>query len=403
MAQRALILMMDSFGIGAAPDACHFQDQGSNTFGHLASWSLAQRGRPLLLPNLEELGLGGAARDATGTLPTGFLKRDGFTGLYAAAAERSKGKDTPSGHWELAGVPVLFDWGYFPKTVPSFPPELTQALIEQGGLPGILGNCHASGTEIIAELGDEHVASGKPIVYTSADSVLQIAAHEESFGLERLLTLCKLARTLVDPYNIGRVIARPFTGPSGSYRRTPNRKDLAVPPPAPTLLDKLVERGSHVLAIGKIGDIFAHRGISRVIKADGNEALFDATLAALDEAGDGDLIFTNFVDFDQSFGHRRDPGGYADALEAFDKRLPELYAKLQPGDLALITADHGCDPTWIGTDHTREYVPLIFFGPGLAPNLAGVSGGRRESFADGGQSLAQHLGLPPLEAGRSLL
>jgi phosphopentomutase len=351
------------------------------------------------LPHLEDLGLGAAAREATGKLPSGFLKRDDFTGLYAAAAERSKGKDTPSGHWELAGVPVLFDWGYFPKTVPSFPPELTQALIEQGGLPGILGDCHASGTEIIAELGDEHVASGKPIVYTSADSVLQIAAHEESFGLERLLTLCKLARKLVDPYNIGRVIARPFTGTSGNYRRTPNRKDLAVPPPAPTLLDKLVERGSQVLAIGKIGDIFAHHGISRVIKGDSNAALFDATLAAMDEAGDGDLIFTNFVDFDQSFGHRRDPGGYADALEAFDKRLPELLAKLQPGDLALITADHGCDPTWIGTDHTREYVPLIFFGPGVA----GGNGGRRESFADGGQTLAQHLSLPPLEAGRSLL
>jgi phosphopentomutase len=399
MVKRALILMMDSFGIGATPDACHFQDQGSNTLGHIASWSLAQRGRPLVLPHLEDLGLGAAAREATGKLPSGFLKRDDFTGLYAAAAERSKGKDTPSGHWELAGVPVLFDWGYFPKTVPSFPPELTQALIEQGGLPGILGDCHASGTEIIAELGDEHVASGKPIVYTSADSVLQIAAHEESFGLERLLTLCKLARKLVDPYNIGRVIARPFTGTSGNYRRTPNRKDLAVPPPAPTLLDKLVERGSQVLAIGKIGDIFAHHGISRVIKGDSNAALFDATLAAMDEAGDGDLIFTNFVDFDQSFGHRRDPGGYADALEAFDKRLPELLAKLQPGDLALITADHGCDPTWIGTDHTREYVPLIFFGPGVASG----NGGRRTSFADGGQTLAQHLGLPPLEAGRSLL
>lgn len=399
MVKRALILMMDSFGIGATPDACYFQDQGSNTLGHIASWSLAQRGRPLVLPHLEDLGLGAAAREATGKLPSGFLKRDDFTGLYAAAAERSKGKDTPSGHWELAGVPVLFDWGYFPKTVPSFPPELTRALIEQGGLPGILGDCHASGTEIIAALGDEHVASGKPIVYTSADSVLQIAAHEESFGLERLLTLCKLARKLVDPYNIGRVIARPFTGTSGNYRRTPNRKDLAVPPPAPTLLDNLVERGSQVLAIGKIGDIFAHHGISRVIKGDTNAALFDATLAAMDEAGDGDLIFTNFVDFDQSFGHRRDPGGYADALEAFDTRLPELLAKLQPGDLALITADHGCDPTWIGTDHTREYVPLIFFGPGVA----GGNGGRRESFADGGQTLAQHLGLPPLEAGRSLL
>ena len=189
MVKRALILMMDSFGIGATPDACHFQDQGSNTLGHIASWSLAQRGRPLVLPHLEELGLGAAAREATGKLPSGFLKSADFTGVYAAAAERSKGKDTPSGHWELTGVPVLFDWGYFPKTVPSFPAELTDALIAQGGLPGILGNCHASGTEIIAELGDEHVATGKPIVYTSADSVLQIAAHEESFGVVILVLL----------------------------------------------------------------------------------------------------------------------------------------------------------------------------------------------------------------------
>lgn len=399
MAKRAIILMMDSFGIGAAPDACHFQDQGSNTLGHIASWSLAKRGRPLTLPNLEALGLGAAAREATGVLPSGFLQHKDFTGLYAAAAEQSKGKDTPSGHWELAGVPVLFDWGYFPKTVPSFPAALTDALIAEAGLPGILGNCHASGTDIIAELGDEHVTSGKPILYTSADSVLQIAAHEESFGLERLYTVCKIARKLVDDYNIGRVIARPFTGPSGAYRRTPNRKDLAVPPPAPTLLDKLVARGNQVLAVGKIGDIFAHQGISSVTKADSNETLFDATLAALDRAGDGDLIFTNFVDFDQSFGHRRDPGGYADALEAFDVRLPELQAKLQPGDLVLITADHGCDPTWIGTDHTREQVPLIFFGPGITAG----NGGRRSSFADGGQTLAHHLGLPPLEAGRSLI
>lgn len=399
MAKRALILMMDSFGIGAAPDACHFHDQGSNTLGHIASWSLAKRGRPLHLPNLEALGLGAAAREATGALPTGFLQRSDFTGLYAAAAERSKGKDTPSGHWELAGVPVLFDWGYFPKTVPSFPAALTQALIEQAGLPGILGNCHASGTEIIADLGDAHVETGKPIVYTSADSVLQIAAHEDSFGLARLYEVCAIARKLVDPYNIGRVIARPFVGASGAYRRTGNRKDLAVPPPAPTLLDKLVARGNRVLAVGKIGDIFAHQGISQVIKADGNDALFDATLAALDQAEDGDLIFTNFVDFDQSYGHRRDPGGYADALEAFDARLPALQAKLHPGDLALITADHGCDPTWVGTDHTREQVPLIFFGPGLA----GGNGGRRDSFADGGQTLAHHLGLAPLEAGRSLI
>jgi len=391
---RAFILVMDSFGIGAAPDAARFGDAGADTLGHIAEHRLTE-GRALALPELERLGLGAAARIATGSWPAGLTRRDGFTGYYAAAREVSHGKDTPSGHWEIAGVPVETDWGYFPTTVPSFPPELIAALIERAGLPGVLGDCHASGTEIIAKLGDEHVATGKPIVYTSADSVFQIAAHEASFGLERLYELCRIAFELVAPYTIGRVIARPFTGTSGSYARTPNRRDLAVPPPAPTLLDIAQQAGAQTIAIGKIGDIFAHRGIGKLLKANGNMALFDALLASTAEAPEGSLVFANFVDFDQSFGHRRDVPGYAAALEAFDSRLPEFLAAMRPGDLAVITADHGCDPTFRGTDHTREYVPVLCFGP-AAPD---GSGGARESFADIGQTVARHLGLPALAAG----
>ncbi|MFD2261953.1 phosphopentomutase [Lacibacterium aquatile] len=397
MSKRAIILVMDSFGIGATPDAASFGDTGADTIGHIAA-ARAARGNPLKMPNLEALGLGAAARHATGRLPAGFTRTSGFTGGFAAARERSLGKDTPSGHWELAGVPVEFEWGYFPKSVPSFPAELTNAIIAEAGLPGILGNCHASGTTIIADLGEEHVRTGKPIFYTSADSVLQIAAHEESFGLDRLYALCKIAYQHVQPYNIGRVIARPFVGAPGSYTRTGNRKDLAVPPPSKTLLNQVSDKGGKVIAIGKVGDIYAHQGVTQVVKATGHEALWEKTLTALDETGDGDLIFTNFVEFDQSFGHRRNIEGYAAALEEFDAALPAFVSRLREGDLVMISADHGCDPTWPGSDHTREHVPLIFFGPAAKPGDYGV----RSSFADGGQTIAQHLGLSSLGAGKAL-
>ena len=273
-------------------------------------------------------------------------------------------------------------------------------LIERAALPGLLGNCHASGTEIIERLGAEHIRTGQPIVYTSADSVFQIAAHESHFGLERLYDVCNIARELVDAYEIGRVIARPFVGERpGEFRRTGNRRDLATPPPAPTLLDRLVGDGGTVIAVGKIGDIYAHQGISCEIKADGNDALFDATLKAVRAGGDRSLVMTNFVDFDMLYGHRRDVAGYARALEHFDSRLPALQALLQPGDLMVLTADHGCDPTWPGSDHTREHVPVLAYGPGVeARDL-----GRRDSFADIGQSLAAHLGLAPLAHGMSFL
>ncbi len=398
---RAILIVLDSFGLGATPDADQFGDQGADTFGHIVKAAIdgkadnADRSGALNIPNLKKLGLYAAHANyhqANGS--------DGnFIGLYGVAKELSRGKDTPSGHWEMAGLPVQFDWGYFPTTVPCFPEDLTNHLIEECDLPGILGNCHASGTEIIARLGDEHVESGKPIFYTSADSVLQIAAHEEHFGLDRLYALCEAARVAVDDLNIGRVIARPFLGSNGEYARTPNRRDLAVPPHKPTLLDILEQSKRNVISVGKIGDIFAHNGTGKVIKANGNMALVDATLSALDECPDGGLVFTNLVDFDQSYGHRRDVAGYANALEEFDKRLPEIMDQMKEDDLLILTADHGCDPTWPGSDHTREVVPVIGFSPSMASRPLGT----RETFADIGQTIADHLDIPALKAGSSFL
>ncbi len=397
---RAILLVLDSFGLGAAKDAENFGDTGADTFGHILEAAASgkadneNRSGPLRLPNLGKLGLFAAHHANTG-------KGDASQGqgIFGFAQEKSKGKDTPSGHWEMAGVPVLFDWGYFPPEEPSFPANLIETLVQKCDLPGILGNCHASGTDIIQRHGEEHMKSGKPIFYTSADSVLQIAAHEESFGLQRLYDLCAEARIQVDALEIGRVIARPFLGSAGHFERTGNRKDLAVPPPEPTLLDRLTEEGRTVFSIGKIGDIFAHQGTGTEIKANGNMALFDATLSALEQAKTGDLIFTNFVDFDQSYGHRRDVAGYAHALEQFDRRLPEILDHLKDTDLLLMTADHGCDPTWPGTDHTREVVPVI----GLLPGQPSLDIGERDTFADIGQSIAAHLDIPPLAHGTSFL
>lgn len=404
--KRAFLLVLDSFGIGEAPDATRFGDQGADTFGHIAAFCAAGkadkegvRKGPLQLPNLLKLGLGEAHYAATGRYVPGAEGVKVTGGFYGACAELSVGKDTPSGHWEMAGVPVDFDWGMFPATEPSFPKALTDALIEQAKLPGILGNKHSSGTTILDELGEEHIRSGKPIVYTSGDSVFQIAAHETHFGLDRLYEVCKIARKIVDDYNIGRVIARPFLGEKpGSFKRTGNRKDLAVPPPHPTLLECVEKAGGNVISVGKIGDIFAHIGTGKIVKATGNADIFDKTMTTFDAPG-GSLVVSNFVDFDMEYGHRRDVVGYAAALEYFDKRLPEIQAALKPGDIVFLTADHGCDPTWPGSDHTREYVPLIAFGPGFAPTNVGT----RKSFADIGQTIAAHLGIAPLKHGANLL
>jgi phosphopentomutase len=397
---RAIILVMDSFGIGATADADRFGDAGADTLGSIARERAASADGPLRLPNLARLGLFEASRESTGAYPAGVETGAALIGSWGHAEELSSGKDTPSGHWEIAGVPVLFDWGYFTDRTDTFPKELIDRLVERAGLPGVLGNCHASGTTIIAELGDEHVRTGKPIVYTSADSVFQVAAHEEAFGLQRLYDLCDIARELVDEYNIGRVIARPFVGDGpDSYVRTGNRRDLTTPPHSPTVLDKLASAGGEVISIGKIADIYANQGITRKVKATGNAALFDATLEAMDVAADRAIIFTNFVDFDMLYGHRRDVPGYAAALEYFDGRLPELLERMRPDDLLIITADHGCDPTWEGSDHTREHIPVLAYGNGLAAG----SLGRRKSFADIGQSLASYFGLPPMDYGESFI
>lgn len=397
---RAIVLVLDSLGVGNAPDAARYGDSGADTFGHIASACAASARGPLSIPNLIRMGLVQAHAANLGALAAGFADLPAAEARYGFARERSVGKDTPSGHWEMAGLPVMTEWGMFPDREHSFPDALLADLINDAALPGVLGNCHASGTEIIQKLGAEHVASGKPIVYTSADSVFQIAAHETTFGLERLYALCKTARRLVDHYHVGRVIARPFVGDAErGFERTGNRHDYTVPPPAPTLLDAVVASGAEVIGIGKISDIFAARGISQSLPANGNQALFDRTLEATASAADGSLVMTNFVDFDTLYGHRRDVAGYAAAIEAFDRRLPELLALLRPGDLLAMTADHGCDPTWPGSDHTRECVPVLVYGPGLGSGPIGA----RDSFADLGQSIAAHLGLPALAHGEAFL
>jgi phosphopentomutase len=394
---RAILCILDSFGIGGAPDAADYSDghghpdTGANTLGHIAAQY------DLHLPNMDALGLGAAAQLSTGTLPRG-LTAEPKAGRWGVGREVSKGKDTPSGHWEIGGVPVPFAWGYFPQTQPTFPKELTDALLANARLPGILGNKHASGVPIIEELGEESIRTGKPICYTSIDSVFQIAASEEHFGLERLYEVCQEAFKLTSKLMIGRVIARPFTGETrATFKRTGNRRDFAISPPEPTLLDRAKAAGRQVFAIGKISDIYAGSGVTHKIKASGNMVLFDRTLEALEMARDGDYVMVNFVDFDQEYGHRRDVPGYARALEAFDARLPELIAGMRDDDLLVLTADHGNDPTWIGTDHTREQTPILCFSPKLTPGSVGL----RPSFADIGESIAHWLGLAPGRHGKS--
>jgi phosphopentomutase len=402
---RAIIIVLDSFGIGGAPDAAAYGDAGSDTFGHIAQACAEGRGNrdglrqgALQLPHLDALGLGAAGLAATGTLAPGFAAQP-KRGVATAAIEVSKGKDTPSGHWEIAGCPVPFEWGYFPNTAPSFPPDLTAAIIRDGQLPGILGNSHASGTGVIEEFGEKSIRTGKPILYTSVDSVLQIAAHEEHFGLERLYALCKICRTLVDPLMIGRVIARPFIGSSAKdFKRTSHRKDFAIPPPDGNILDLCQRANRKVITIGKIGDIFAHRNTGDERKGKSNDEHIAMAIDALGTLPDGGFAFVNLVDFDTEYGHRRDVPGYAACLEAFDRRLHEIEAKLKPGDLMIITADHGNDPTWRGTDHTRECVAVLISGPGIKPGTAG----KRTTFADIGATVAAHLGLPATPSGTAI-
>ncbi|GAB1480858.1 phosphopentomutase [Paracoccaceae bacterium] len=396
---RAFLIVMDSVGCGGAPDAADFGDEGANTLGHIAEACAAGRadqGRsgPLRMPVLDGLGLGAAIRLASGLDAPGLYER--AAGRWGAASEVSRGKDTPSGHWELAGVPVPWDWTYFPDTVPAFPEELVKLVCQLAGTTGILGNCHASGVPIIAEHCEAHLRTGWPICYTSADSVFQIAAHEEAFGLERLLKLCADLAPHLHAMKVGRVIARPFTGVPGAFKRTANRRDFAIAPPAPTLLDWVAGAGRATHAIGKIGDIFSMQGIGKLWKGKSDLDLFGHLDRLGEEAEEGSLTFANFVEFDSLYGHPRDVAGYARALEWFDGRAGGFLARLRPGDLAIFTADHGNDPTWRGTDHTRERVPVICAGVGRGE--IGLCG-----FTDVAGSVAAHLGVGAQGGGRSFL
>jgi phosphopentomutase len=386
---RAFLFVMDSVGIGGAPDAAKFGDEGSNTLGHISDHM------NLKIPNLISLGIAKAVQAASGSAH-GLDANAPVKGGWGYATEVSQGKDTITGHWEMGGVPLQFAWGYFPETTPAFPQSLMDDIITRAKLPGLLCMAHASGTQVIEDFGEEHIRTGKPIIYTSADSVIQIAAHETHFGLQRLYDVCKIARELTYAMNIGRVIARPFLGDSPkTFARTGNRKDYAITPPTPSLLKVLSDAGRDVVSVGKIGDIYAHVGTGREMKVSGNPTLMQTTLDAMDSVKDGGFLMTNFVDFDTNYGHRRDPLGYGRELEWFDGQLTKVFAKLRRDDLLIITADHGNDPTWVGTDHTRECIPILCNQQ--------VEIGRRESFSDIGQSVAKWLGAPELVAGVSFV
>ena len=392
---RAFLVVLDSVGCGGAPDAAEFGDEGANTLAHIAQVCAAERpeGR-LRLPNLDRLGLGAAIRAASGDDAPGLDATP--TMPWGAATEVSQGKDTPSGHWELAGLPVPWDWHVFPKTDPCFPPALTELVRREAGTAGLLGNRHSSGTLIIEEEAEAHLRTGWPICYTSIDSVFQIAAHEESFGLDRLLDLCEAIAPTLHEMRVGRVIARPFVGEDGDWRRTTNRRDFAIAPPAPTLCDAVQGAGRAVRGIGKIGDIFSMRGIDDCPKGP-DAALMRHLAAAVEEMPEGSLTFANFVEFDSDFGHRRDPIGYAGHLEWFDSCLPPILAALRPGDLMIFTADHGNDPTWRGNDHTRERVPVLCAGAGPARALGPLA------FADVAATICAHLNVPNVGPGRAAL
>ncbi|MCP3914426.1 MAG: phosphopentomutase [bacterium] len=384
--RRVFILVLDSLGVGAMPDADRFGDAGTHTLDHIV-----RAAGGLDVPRLAAIGLG----NVPGV--TGVREAVAPEGAFGRMAERSPGKDTSTGHWEMMGCPLT---EAFPVYSEGFPKEILDPWLERTGLPGFLCNAPASGTEVIERLGEEHIATGKPIVYTSADSVFQVAAHEEHFGLQRLYEVCEVAREILTPYGVGRVIARPFVGAPGAFERTYNRRDYSLEPPQDTVLDRLKAADVPVVAVGKIEDIFAGRGVTQSIHTEGNADGMRRTIELAREPGGG-LVFVNLVDFDMLYGHRRDPVGYRGALEAFDRQYVELEAELREDDLVLISADHGNDPTFTeGTDHTREYVPILAAGPGVR---GGVDLGTRESFSDLGATVEAALGLEPSGPGQSFL
>lgn len=378
-------MVLDSAGIGEMPDAADWGDAGADTLGNIF------KQRQVNVPNLQSLGLGNI-RPLEG-LPA----VESPIGSFGKCTLASNGKDTTTGHWEMAGIILENAFPTFPE---GFPPRVIDRFVAETGVPGVLGNVPASGTEIIKELGEEHVRSGKPIVYTSADSVFQIAAHEEVVPIDRLYEMCETARRILDGEDkVGRVIARPFVGETAAtFKRTENRHDYAVPPPEQNLLPLLKNAGFDVVCIGKIASIYDSMGVTEDLTAKNNDQTIDQTVKAVN-AGNKGLIFSNLVDFDMLFGHRRDPEGYAAALEHFDARLPEIIAAMKDGDLLIITADHGNDPTFPGSDHTREYVPLLVYGKKATP---GINLGTRGSLADIGQTIAENFGLE-LPAGASFL
>jgi phosphopentomutase len=381
--RRFVILVADSVGCGALPDARAYGDEGSDTLGNT---SRAVGG--LSMPVLGRMGLGRL------TPILGVPPDPSPAAFHGRMAERSKGKDTITGHWEMMGVVLSEPLALFPQ---GFPPEILDRFVQETGVPGVLGNTAASGTVIIQELGEEHQRTGKPIVYTSADSVFQIAAHEETVPLETLYTWCRAARRILDPFRVARVIARPFVGAPGKYVRTYNRRDFSIATPGPTVLEKLVEARVPVFGVGKIPDIFDRKGITDEVHTAGNADGLAKTEALLDRVDHG-LVFVNLVDFDMLYGHRNDPEGYARALEEMDRALPRILGKLRPGEIAAVTADHGCDPTTPSTDHSREYVPLVVHAPGRGGGELGTRG----SFADLGATVAELFGVR-YETGRSFL
>jgi phosphopentomutase len=381
---RIALIILDGAGIGAMPDAPEWGDAGSDTFGHICE------SRDVHLPNLQSLGLGNIR------LLSGVTKVEHPRGGYGKCALASNGKDTTTGHWEMAGIILEKAFPTYPK---GFPQSIIDQFIARTHVPGILGNIPASGTEIIKDLGEDHVRTGKPIVYTSADSVFQIAAHEEVIPLARQYEICAAARDILrGEHEVGRVIARPFLGQPGAFYRTDNRHDYAVPPPRANLLPLLQSHGLDVVCIGKIASIYDSMGVTQDLNAKNNEHSIEQTIRALRDESRG-LIFSNLVDFDMLYGHRRDTEGYARALEHFDSRWPEIEAAMNDRDLVVISADHGNDPTYPGTDHTREYAPLIVFGKSAR---GGVNLGTRDSLADIGQTIAENFSLR-LNAGRSFL
>ncbi len=408
--KRVFIIMLDSLGIGSAKDSDKFGDKGTNTLGHIAQYCAENQANssdffirqgPLKMPNLEKLGLGLAAEKSCGELPKGFQSSPELIGGYAFAQQISSSKDTISGHWEVAGVPVFFKWNVFPQQENSFPQELLNRIVQKAGLVGYLGNCHGTSAMILEKFGEQHIKTGFPIFYTSEESVFQIACHEQHYGLEKLYKLCQIVREELENDNIGRVIARPFIGERvEEFKRTSNRRDFTLEPPTKTVLQKLIEeKQGSVVAVGNVADIYAHTGISKKVKASGLEELFDKTLQEIRSAGEMTLVFANFVNFDATVGYHRDVVDYATGLEYFDSRLPELLELVNNEDLLILTTDHGCDPTWQNSIHTREHIPILLYGSSVPKEFLG----QRETFADIAQTITKYFDLSPMDYGKSIL